>query len=125
MDPRFVTKTIHAYLDYPVAIALMTLPFLLGLGEVHPLARWLSVATGAAAFVLTIFTDHKLGIIRVLPYSFHLFVDAMVGLAFLFAPVLFGFHGLDAWFYWLNGAAVLIVCSLHKSEHGNAATARA
>ena len=29
---RFVTKQIHAYLDYPVAVALMALPFLLELG---------------------------------------------------------------------------------------------
>jgi hypothetical protein len=26
---RFITKTIHAYLDYPVAFALMVLPFML------------------------------------------------------------------------------------------------
>ncbi|KIC20311.1 hypothetical protein RA23_21815, partial [Leisingera sp. ANG-S3] len=54
MPFRFVTRTIHAYLDYPVAIALMGLPFLLGLGESNPLALWLSVATGIAAFALTV-----------------------------------------------------------------------
>jgi hypothetical protein len=32
MDPRFVTKTMHAYLDYPVAASLVALPFMLGLG---------------------------------------------------------------------------------------------
>ena len=35
---RFVTKTIHAWLDYPVALTLIALPFLLGLGASHPLA---------------------------------------------------------------------------------------
>lgn len=116
MDPRFVTKNFHAFLDYPVAIVLMVAPFVLGLGEAQPLARWLAVGTGAAALVLTIFTNHKLGLIRVLPYQFHLAVDAMVGIVFLVAPFVFGFSGLDAWFYWANGAAVMLVVSMHKPE---------
>ena len=124
MDLRFVTKTIHAYLDYPVAIALMGLPFLLGLGSSSPLALWLSVVTGAAALVLTLLTDHETGVIRVLPYSFHLAVDFMVGIVFVAAPFVLGFVGLDAWYYWANAAAVLTVVSLHKPE-GDTASAMA
>lgn len=113
---RFVTKTIHAYLDYPVAALLIAMPFLLNLGSSHPLAKWLSVATGIAALVLTIFTDHKLGVIRVLPYSVHLAVDFLVGVVFVIAPFALEFSGLDAIFYWANAAAVLTVVSLHKPE---------
>lgn len=113
---RFVTKTMHAYLDYPVALSLIVLPFMLELGMSNPAAKWLAVGTGTAALILTIFTDHALGIFRVLPYGFHLSVDALVGVVFIAAPLALGFEGLDAFFYWLNGAAVLIVCSLHKPE---------
>jgi hypothetical protein len=45
-----------------------------------------------------------------------LFVDAAVAILFLLAPFIFSFEGLDAYFYWINGAAVLLVVSLHKSE---------
>ncbi|MEO1007587.1 MAG: hypothetical protein AAFX79_03405 [Planctomycetota bacterium] len=114
MDPRFVTKTVHAFLDYPVAILLVGAPFVLRLGESSPLALWLSVATGAAAFVLTLLTNHKLGVVRVLPYRVHLLVDALVGVAFVVAPFALSFSGLDAWYYWANGAAVLTVVALHK-----------
>ena len=113
---RFVTKEIHAYLDYPVAIALMVLPFILGLGETAPLALWLSVATGVAAFALTVLTDHHLGLVRVLPYSFHLIVDGLVGVTFLIAPFVLGFQGIDAIYYWANGAAVVMVVGLHKTD---------
>ncbi|MGE0056268.1 MAG: hypothetical protein AB7S74_18895 [Hyphomicrobium sp.] len=113
---RFVTRTMHAYLDYPVALSLMTLPFVLGLGMSNPLARWLAVGTGVAALILTLFTDHELGVIRVLPYWFHLLVDISVALLFIAAPIVFGFEGLDALYYMANGAAVLVVCSLHKPE---------
>lgn len=113
---RFVTKTIHAYLDYPVAFALIALPFALKLGADNPAAFWLSVGVGAAAFVLTLITDHHLGLFKILPYRLHLTVDGLVGAAFLLAPFVFGFEGPDALYYWLNGAAVAIVVSLHKSE---------
>lgn len=116
MSIKFVTRRVHAYLDYPVAFALIALPFVLGLGESNPMALYLSVTTGVAALVLTILTDHHLGLIRVLPYSLHMAVDLLVGLTFLAAPFIFGFSGLDAAFYWLNGAAVVLVISLHKPE---------
>jgi len=116
MNPRFITKNIHAYLDYPVAIVLMTAPFLLGLGSSHPIALWLAVVTGVAALILTLFTDHMLGAVRVIPYRIHLLVDAAVGATFLLAPLAFGFTGIDALFYWANGLAVAVVVSLHKPE---------
>ena len=116
MKPRFVTQTMHAFLDYPVALSLMAGPFLLKLGSSHPLAMWLAVGTGVAAFILTLFTDHKLGVFRVLPYSVHLKVDFLVGAVFLLAPIVFGFSGLDAWYYWANGAALIFVVGLHKPE---------
>ena len=120
---RFVTKSIHAYLDYPVAIGLLALPFLLGLGESHPLALTAAPVAGAAALTLTIFTDHHLGLVRVLPYRLHLAVDLAVGIGFLLLPAAFGFAGTDAAFYWLAGGAVVAVIALSKPEIGNTAAA--
>jgi len=113
---RFVTKTIHAYLDYPVAILLIGLPFLLGLGQSNELALIVSPIVGVAAFLLTVFTDHQLGLVKVLPYKVHLAVDLLVGLAFLVLPFAAGFSVLDAAYYWLNGAAVVTVILLSKPE---------
>ncbi|MEO9685366.1 MAG: hypothetical protein ABJF86_11045 [Tateyamaria sp.] len=116
MSMRFITKDIHAYLDYPVAAGLFAMPFLLGLGQSAPLAFWLSVVTGVAALVLTLLTDHHLGVVRVLPYKLHLTVDGAVGVVFVIAPFVLGFSGLDALYYWVIGATVLIVVGLHKEE---------
>ncbi len=113
---RFITKSIHAYLDYPVALALIALPFAIGLGQSGPLALWLSVVTGVAAFALTLLTDHQFGVVRVLPYKLHLTVDGMVGAVFLTAPFVLGFQGMDAAYYWTLGATVAVVVSLHKPE---------
>ena len=112
MNISFVTKTVHASLDYPVAASLILLPFVLGLGQANPLALWASVATGVTALVLTLITDHKTGVLALVPYVVHLWIDRLVGVVFLALPPLLGFTGLDAVYYWVNGAAVLIVTVL-------------
>ncbi|MEH6521546.1 SPW repeat domain-containing protein [Sulfitobacter sp.] len=111
-----MNKTLHAYLDYPVGLGLIVMPFVFGLGGENTLALWLSVITGVAAFILTVFTDHHLGLVRVLPYKLHLMVDFLVGIAFMLAPSILGFSGLDATYYWLIGATVLIVVALDNTQ---------
>ena len=118
-----MNKNVHAYLDYPVALGLMAMPALLGLGATNPLAFWLSTVTGIAALVLTIFTDHQLGLIKILPYKLHLAVDFLVGLAFVAAPFALSFAGLDAAYYWVLGATVLVVVTLDRTEAMDASTA--
>lgn len=113
---KFVTKSIHAYLDYPVAVALIVLPFVLGLGTSNTFALLLSVITGVVALILTLFTDHQLGLYRIIPFKGHLIADALIGAVFVVAPFVFSFEGADAYYYWINGTAVLIVVSLHKQE---------
>ena len=113
---KFITKQIHAYLDYPVALALIVLPTVLGLGESHPLAFQLSIGTGVAALILTILTNHQTGLIKIISYRLHLIVDFIVAIVFIVTPFLFSFEGLDAWYYWAYGAAVLTVVGLHKPE---------
>lgn len=122
---RFVTRTIHAYLDYPVAISLMVLPFVLGLGAGNPLAKWLAVGTGATAFVLTLLTDHELGVVKVVPYWLHVVVDRLVGAVFIAAPFALGFTGLDTAYYWANGATVLLVTLLLNAPEPALVKARA
>lgn len=113
---KFITKEIHALLDYPVALALIGLPFLLQLGSSSPLAFYLSVITGIAALILTILTDHQTGLVKVVSYKLHLIVDFIVGVSFIVLPFLLGFGGIDLIYYLANGAAVLFVVGMHKEE---------
>ena len=112
MTLKFLTKQIHAYLDYPVAIGLIVLPFVLGLGSAGPVPVVLSVATGIAAFILTLLTDHELGVWRVIPFRVHEIVDGLVGVTFLLAPFALGLSGLAATYFWVIGATVMTVLAL-------------
>lgn len=115
---RFITKTMHAYIDYPVAIGLMSFPFLLGLSE---LATALSVVTGLAALMLTALTDHQTGLAKILPYKVHLAVDGLVGVAFVAAPLVLSLSGLDATYFWVIGGTVLLVVASHRPEENTSA----
>jgi hypothetical protein len=129
MKIRFFTRWIHAYfIDYPVALALIVLPFLLGLGADNPWALRISVASGIAAIVLPVLTDHETGLIRIIPYWLHVMVDRALGLVFLIVPFAFGFKGVDAWYYWVNAAAVLLatlVFNAPEPARSQASAARA
>jgi hypothetical protein len=116
MSFRFITKSIHAYLiDYPIAVVLIAAPFALELGQSGPYAKWLSVVVGAAALLLAAVTDHPTGIVRIIPYWLHLWVDRAVGVVFVIAPFAFKFVGLDAWYYWVLAAAVLLTTSVFNA----------
>ncbi|MBZ9777024.1 hypothetical protein [Mesorhizobium sp. CO1-1-8] len=116
MSFRFITKSIHAYLiDYPVAIVLIAAPFVLKLGQSGPVATWLSVIAGVAALLLAALTDHPTGLVRIIPYRLHLWVDRVVGVVFVIAPFAVKFSGFDAWYYWLLAAAVLLTTSVFNA----------
>src|SRR3954451_10853736 len=113
MSFRFITKSIHAYLiDYPFSIVLLGAPFVLKLG---PVATWLSVVVGVAALLLPALTDHPTGLVRIIPYWLHLWVDRAVGVVFVIAPFAFKFFGLDAWYYWILAAVVLLSTSVFNA----------
>src|ERR1043166_3484447 len=116
MSFRFITKSIHAYLiDYPIAIVLIAAPFAMKLGQSGPVAMWLSVVVGVAALLLPAMTDHQTGLVRIIPYWLHLWVDRAVGLVFVIAPFAFNFAGLDAWYFWVLAAVVLLSTSVFNA----------
>jgi len=118
----FISKSIHTYLiDYPIAIVLMVAPFLLKLGKSSPVALWLSVVTRVTPLLLPAFTDHATGLVRVIRYWLHLWVDRALGAISITAPSAFHFTGLDAWYYWVLAAAVLLTTSVPSAPEVSAA----
>lgn len=114
MNARVVSRRVHAYLDYPISIALIVLPLLLGLGSSSALAFWIAFGAGLASFSLTLMTDHETGLFRLLPYSLHLIADFVIGVVLAVAPFVFGFTGLDATFYWIGAVAFFAIVALKQ-----------
>ncbi|MEM8653949.1 MAG: hypothetical protein AAGF36_04325 [Pseudomonadota bacterium] len=114
--PQFVTRKLHALIDYPVALGLIAAPFAFGVGMDNAIAFTMSIAAGIAALLLTAMTDHETGLLPVLSYRAHLAVDGLVGASFLMAPLVFGFTGIEMAYYLIVGATVLAVVALHKDD---------
>jgi len=92
-------------------------------GTSNPLAFWLSVLTGIAAFLLTLVTNHETGVFRLVPYKIHLAVDFAVGVTFVVAAFALGLSGLEFWYFTLLGLTVLAVVSMHKPDSAPLVTA--
>ncbi|MGY2909143.1 hypothetical protein [Bradyrhizobium sp. URHC0002] len=122
MPCRFVTKSIHTYLiDYPIAIVLMVAPFLLKLSKSSPVAQWLSVVTRVTALLLPALTDHATGLVRVIHYWLHLWVERALGVVSITAPSAFHFTGLDASYHWILAATVLLTTTVLNAPEVSAA----
>ena len=119
MPFRFITKSY--LIDYPVAIVLMVAPFLLKLGKSSPAALWLSVVTRVTALLMPALTDRPTGLFRVIRYWLHLWIDSALGVVSITAPSAFHFTGLDAWYYWVLAAAVLLTTSVFNAPEVSAA----
>ncbi len=106
---RFVSGSLHGMLDYAAAFVLITVPLLLNFQAISPLALGLSVAAGVLLIAYSLVTDYGLSLVKWIPFTTHLILDAFAGSVFLIAPFLFGFEGLIRWFYLANGAIVLLL----------------
>lgn len=122
MPFRFITRSIHTYLiDYPVTVALMVAPFLLKLGKSSPVGLWLSVVTRVTALLLPALTAHPAGLVRVIRYWLHLWVDRALGVVSITAPFAFHFTGPYSRYYWVLAAAVLLRTSVLNAPEVSAA----
>ena len=87
---RFVPTRVHGIADWLMGALLVALSWLVGLDRTGP-EGWLPMALGAAALVVTFFTDHELGVVRRIPMVGHLWVDGLAGALLAASPWLFGF----------------------------------
>lgn len=88
---RILSTRIHGMLDYLIAPLLVALPFIVGFNDRGPM-QWTMIVAGAGAGLYTLFTDFETGLVRVLPMSVHLWLDALAGLALAVSPWVLGFE---------------------------------
>jgi hypothetical protein len=106
---RFLSPTIHGFIDYAAAIALIVAPFLLLPDTAPAIATWFSVAAGSALILYSLITDYSASVRKALPFSVHLIIDLLAGIAFVAAPFVLGFEGITKLYYLVMGAAVILV----------------
>ena len=89
MGRGIIPPVVHGVLDYPLAAALIVLPFVLGFDD--PAATWIAFAFGIGAAVLAVGTAWSTGIVRVIPPLLHGYADVAVTVALIVLPFIVGF----------------------------------
>lgn len=115
MKLRFISPTLHGVIDYTAAVALISSPFLLQLGESNPMAKWLSIITGVAVIVVSLNTIYRFGVFATIPFEGHLAIDLLAATTFVIAPFAFGFSGIDFYYYIANAAVVYLAVALSSN----------
>jgi hypothetical protein len=87
---RFVTPEVHAIMDYAMSLLLITSPYILGFSHERT-AAMLPMILGLLALIITILTDFKLAIVRIIPLKWHLVYDFFGGAFLLLSPWIFDF----------------------------------
>jgi hypothetical protein len=77
-------------MDWVMGPVLIALPFALGLDIGWP-EGWIFLVLGIGMLLLTAFTDYELGLVRKIPVTTHLTMDAVAGALLAVSPWLFGF----------------------------------
>jgi len=102
--PRFA----HGVLDYVVGLLLIAAPWLFGFAE-EAAAKYVPIALGTGAILYSLLTKYELGVVRVLPFRFHLGVDFLSGIFLAASPWLLGFSSRVSWPHLVFGLLEILV----------------
>jgi hypothetical protein len=86
---RLTTK-IHGIVDYLVALVLIALPWVVGIGIAGP-AGIIPILAGLAVALNAVATDFELGALKRLQIPLHLWIDGFVGLLLAVSPWILSF----------------------------------
>jgi hypothetical protein len=117
MGRGIIPPVVHGVLDYPLAAALIVLPFVLGFDDAA--ATWIAFAFGIGA-VLAVGTAWPTGIVRVIPPLLHGYADVAVTVALIVLPFVVGFSDdtTALVFYLVVGAGGLVATLATRFEPG-------
>lgn len=106
----------HGYLDYITAFFFLIAPSLVPLSETGTL---LAYALAVVHLLMTLATGFSLGLIKVIPFQLHGYVELVVSLFLIAGPWLLAdfFSDTDRIFYTICGAVILMVWFL--SDYAN------
>lgn len=80
--PQPITTRMHGALDYATAALFLTMPRALGW---RPRTQNVLAAAGASTVVYSLFTDYEWGVVKEIPMTLHLGMDATSGVGLLLA----------------------------------------
>ena len=110
---RFIPPMFHAILDYVTVAIFAAAPSLLGL-EVA--AAWLSYLLSGVHLLMTLLTDFPGGVMKVIPLTWHGWVECVVGPALVILAFVAPFPAEAKLFYGVMGAIIIVAWATSQYE---------
>ncbi|PKD16201.1 hypothetical protein APR41_10465 [Salegentibacter salinarum] len=102
-----IPTKIHGYIDYLVGLFLIIIPFILVIN--NPTAKWLLIGLGVSTIFYSAITDYEMGLVGIINFKIHLFIDILAGLFLAVAPWLFGFADEIYWPFLIIGIGEILI----------------
>jgi hypothetical protein len=118
---KIISRKVHGYLDYIVAVLLISAPwifnFYMGGAE-----TWVPVILGISTIIYSLMTDYELGAIKIIPMNVHLIIDAIAGILLIASPWIFNFNEYITTPHIIAGVMELLIVSMTVSTVSKSTT---
>jgi hypothetical protein len=102
-----ITSKVHGVLDYVTVLVFALSPSLFALSET---GTTIAYSLAVIHLLMTILTAFSMGLIKIIPFQIHGYVELIVGLVLAIAPWLVDFlTHTDQWYFSIMGGVILLV----------------
>ena len=108
---KIINPRIHGILDYVVVVLFLLAPTLIGFSGIPMI---LAYALAGIHLALTLVTDFPLGVVKLIPFTIHGWIEYAVGPVLVLVPFIFGFDAdvPARYFYIVVGITIIAVALL-------------
>lgn len=85
---RFISRKLHAVLDYLSVIILIVLPFIMGF---EGISKWVAIFVGLMILAMSMLTDYEGGFSKAISMKIHLSADVITGFFLALSPWILNF----------------------------------
>ncbi|MBS0587136.1 MAG: hypothetical protein JSS37_04120 [Proteobacteria bacterium] len=105
---KVISPRIHGYFDFLTVFIFLLAPTLLGLGQ---LSAMLAYGLAVVHLIVTLTSDFPFGIIKLIPFTIHGWIERMVGPLLIAIPFILNFSDEEAArnFYIAMGIIIIVV----------------
>ena len=104
---KVISPRIHGYFDFLTVFIFLLAPTLLGLGQ---LSAMLAYGLAVVHLIVTLASDFPFGIIKLIPFTVHGWIERMVGPLLIAIPFILNFSDEEAArnFYIAMGIIIIV-----------------
>lgn len=110
---KIISPTNHGYLDFVTVAIFLLAPTLFGLSG---LSAMLAYGLAVIHLAVTLATDFPFGVIKIIPFTLHGWIERIVGPLLVVIPFILGFEAAAFNFYIFIGIIIILVGVLTDYE---------